>query len=150
MPDFKNPAVFALLSGVVLGAVLGLWTARRLAHRIGLTTGSPKLVSAAAWAVTMLGALPSFLMGYIVGGNLGLLANAATVNSRAGELVATGLGIALLFAAGLAACAAIGAWTGAALAPTRRQPMRAARIVSAGPGGGAAARERTGGEVASV
>lgn len=121
MPDLKNPAVIALLFGLAVGVLLGLWITNRFVHRAGPGGGRPLLVVRAAWAMVVVGALPSLLCAYIVGGNLGLMANAATLNTPAGEWVATASGIALVLAACVLACGAIGAVVGALFAPTGRR-----------------------------
>jgi len=116
MPDLKNPAFVALLLGVAFGGVIGCLAASRLVGRMARSSWSPQIVRRTALALMVIGAAPSGLSAFIVGGNLALLFNSLVGNTAIGESIAIGLGIAVVLAGALALLAALGGGIGVAVA----------------------------------
>ena len=121
MPDLSNPAVIAVLFGLVVGVSIGLLaTRRRAAHVAGRVAAGSWPLKVVAGAALLLGAIPSSLIAFIVGGNLGLTLGSLLLPAAIGEPLGIALGIGIVLSICVTACGAIGIGLGALLASRPR------------------------------
>lgn len=120
MPSLQNPATIAVLFGLAFGVLLGALAFHRVTRRIADNSGGPGWVLVMSTLLVLVGAIPSCLIAFVIGGNLGITLGSLSIHSTTGELVGMSLGIGLVLSACVAACSAIGSGLGAVLASIMR------------------------------
>ena len=122
MPELSNPTVVALLLGYALGAALAVMTLKTLTKRIASRLSiafATSTVRRAALLGMFVGALPSAIGAFIVGGNVGLDVASALRGGPVAEQLGIGAGVLVVMFVALVACAIAGGLAGGWMASSR-------------------------------